>query len=564
MGWWNSRIEKAEVVVRCKARKSYMKHFVKARQALSGAHSMYLRSLRNTGSALLQFVAAEAKLHHHHHLPPSPRISKMSGPALSPPPPPPMSHSSPTWTNSTTTNPPPPPPPVSSSVWDFFDPFFYTSGRTEFDQEWEDTTTVSVASVVAPPPSGVSEYSKDNTSTTTTTTAAGAENEVAQVESTKIKEIEEIMKELDECFLKAADSGGPPSLLLEVPTCAFPDQKSSGKFNLAKWNAFGNFCEQSNVITNVGGHGSTLERLHVWEKKLYLEVKNAETLKLERVKKSDQLKKLELKKADNIKTETAKKELEKLESRMLFSMWKSMYECHHEQTVIVQQLKHLNAIPSSAPTSEIHRQSAVQLELQVQQWFLSLNNLVKAQRDYVQSLTGWLRLSLFQVGSKPIQKSDQDSAMYLLCEEWQLVVNNAQDKVASEGLQSLYTVIHAIVLQQAEEFTQKKKSEATFKQLERKNAQLRELESKYAHSTVESSAKNRNSVREKRAKVETLRVKAEEEKSRYDKLLNVTRTMTVNNLQMGLPHLFQAVTGFANAYTHGFEPVYNQAKSIGV
>lgn len=244
-------------------------------------------------------------------------------------------------------------------------------------------------------------------------------------------------------------------------------------------------------------------------------------------------------------------------------MWRSMYECHQVQTHIVQQLKYVNAIPSTDPTSEIHRQSTLQLELEAQQWHISFCNLVKAQRDYIQSLTGWLRLSLFQLGNKPVDRTGLDSAIYSFCEEWQLAVNNAPDKVASEGVKSFLTVIHAIVVQQGEEQKQKKKSEFAFKELEKKAAELRSLETKYGPYSLSqvSSGRIKDPVGEKRAKVETLRARAEEEKARYDKSVSVTRAMTLNNLQMGLPHVFQAVTGFANVCTHAFESVYNQAKS---
>lgn len=240
-----------------------------------------------------------------------------------------------------------------------------------------------------------------------------------------------------------------------------------------------------------------------------------------------------------------------------------MYEFHQVQTHIVQQLKFLTFFPSMDPTSEIHRQATLQLELEAQQWHLSFCNLIKAQRDYIQSLTGWLRLSLFQVGNNPISKTKQNSAIYSFCEEWQLSINNAPDKVASEGIKSFLTVLHAIVIQQAEEQKQKRKSESVFKELEKKAGELRSLETKHGpYSILETSGeKSRDPVREKRAKVEMLRAKAEDEKAKYEKAVSVTRAMTMNNLQMGLPHVFQAMTGFANVCTQSFESVHNQAKS---
>ncbi|KAK6118025.1 hypothetical protein DH2020_048228 [Rehmannia glutinosa] len=461
------------MVSRCKARKRYMKQLVKARQAFSAAHIMYLRSLRNTGSALLQFATAETNLLHHHHLPP---LNPTTPPPPFPTPPPPMS-------------------PIS----------------------WTTTTSTTTSSAIRPPPPP------------------------------------------------------PPPPVPSASTALLWNWGSSS----ARWNAFGKSCGDP-IGNNVGGlaadgnatHCSTVERLYAWEKKLYQEVKNAEQLKLEHEKKAAILRKLEMKNADYIKTEKAKKEVEKLESQMmvalqaiettsteiiklreselypqlfqlvmgLMSMWRSMYEFHQVQTHIVQQLKYLNFIPSIEPTSEIHRQSTLQLELEAQQWHLSFCNLMKAQRDYIQSLTGWLRLSLFQVGNNPINKTTkQDSTIYPFCEEWQLAINNAPDKVASEGIKSFLTVIHAIVVQQAEEQKQKRRSDSVFKELEKKAGELRSLENKHGpYSILETSGdSNKDPVREKRAKVEILRAKAADEKSKYEKSIGVTRAMTMNNLQMG-------------------------------
>ncbi|KAM1810177.1 hypothetical protein ACFX12_026971 [Malus domestica] len=637
MGCCYSRVEREEMVSRCKSRKRYMKQLVKARQAWSAAHTMYLRSLRSTGSALLQFSNAETTLHHHHHLnnynhhhnythhhhnnyqsqPPPPLQTPPT-----PQPPPPLSSSSDSWTTSTTPStaraPPPPPPPPPSSTWDFWDPFVASSSRPVTEEEWEATTTASEAVVTvtaastAEPPSVVSGFSKESGTTT---------SELAMVVSRNAKDLVEIIKELDEYFLKAADAGGMLSLLLEVPRFSSSQTKGGKVYDhgcnlspsLWTWGSssqkFGGFgkmgCDEM-VLNQVGSgvgdegvanssHCSTVERLYAWEKKLYQEVKDAETLKVEHEKRVAALKKLEMKRGDYVKTEKMKKEVEKLESQMMVSsqtiettsaeiinlretelypqlfelvkglmcMWRSMYECHQVQKHIVQQLKYLNTIPSTEPTSEIHRQAALELELQVQQWHLSFCSLVKAQRDYIQSLTGWLRLSLFQFRRHPIAKTSQESRIYTLCEEWHRAIDRIPDKVASEGIKSFLTVVHAIVVQQAEEYKQKRKSESTFKELEKKATVLRSLESKYGPYSMPDSSGNtkKNPVAEKRAKIEVLRAKAEEEKSKHEKLVNVTRTVTISNLQMGFPHVFEAMVGFSSVCMQAFEQLYNQAKS---
>lgn len=123
-------------------------------------------------------------------------------------------------------------------------------------------------------------------------------------------------------------------------------------------------------------------------------------------------------------------------------------------------------------------------------------------------------------------------------------------------------MIHAIVAQQAEEYKQKKRSDYAFKLFEKKMGQLRSLESKYRGPTA-LTRNNRDPIREKRSKVEILRRKAEEEKNKYEKAVSVTRAMTIHNLQMGFPHVFEAVTGFSSVCMHAFESVYNQAKISG-
>ncbi|KAH0969165.1 hypothetical protein GBA52_028977 [Prunus armeniaca] len=320
---------------------------------------------------------------------------------------------------------PPPPPPPPSSTWDFWDPFVASSSRPVTEEEWEDNTTASEAVITvtavstAAPPSVVSGFSKESGAPTS-----------------------ELAMELDEYFLKAADAGGLLSLLLEVPTLDFLLVKIKGE----------------GVVSS--SHCSTVERLYAWEKKLYQEVKDAETIKIEHEKRVATLKKLEMKRADYVKTEKTKNDVEKLESQMmvasqaidttsaeiiklretelypqlielvkgLMCMWRSMYECHQVQKHIVQQLKYLNTIPSTEPTSEIHRQATLQLELQVQQWHQSFCNLVKAQLDYIQSLTGWLRLSLFQFRRHPISKTSQESRIYMLCEEWHHAIDRIRTK----------------------------------------------------------------------------------------------------------------------------------------
>lgn len=205
-----------------------------------------------------QFSTNESSLLHHHL---NHRINPSSSPSPpplppTPPPPPSMSPSTDTWTTTTSTTnasalprtplppPPPPPPPIGGSTWDFWDPFVPSSvsdprnGNGVGEQDWEEeaatvttsTTTTTVtpmraAANVAAPPSVVSGFSK--------------ESEMAVVVSRQGKELVEIIKELDEYFLRAADAGAFVSGVLEVHS--FSNLSTSNNFNHHHFSPPGNF-----------------------------------------------------------------------------------------------------------------------------------------------------------------------------------------------------------------------------------------------------------------------------------------------------------------------------------
>jgi hypothetical protein len=95
----------------------------------------------------------------------------------------------------------------------------------ESDEESEsEAAPVLVASARAtasatPQRSVISGFSKDTVTTTTT-------SELAMVVARNGKDLVEIVKELDEYFLKAAEAGGQVSSLLEVSSSTFSSQSS--------------------------------------------------------------------------------------------------------------------------------------------------------------------------------------------------------------------------------------------------------------------------------------------------------------------------------------------------
>ncbi|XP_008813601.2 protein ROLLING AND ERECT LEAF 2-like [Phoenix dactylifera] len=444
------------------------------------------------------------------------------------------------------------------------------------------------------------------------------------------RNLAEIVAAIEEYFVKVADAGEGISNLLETGRAQFERSFRQLKKTVYHSNSVLSALSSSwtskpplaikyrldtGVLDDSGGgksHGSTLERLLAWEKKLYEEVKTREGVKIEHEKKLSTLQNQEYKGKEDAKLDKTKASIKKLQSLIivtsqavtttssaiirvrdnelapqlveicygLLNMWRSMHQFHEVQNHIVQQVHGLvNRSSAGEPTSDLHRLATRDLEAAVSAWHSSFNRLVKYQRDYVRALYSWLRLTLYQVSSDNPQK-DHSSPISLeltaFCDEWKQALDRLPDTVASEAIKSFMNVIHVIYTKQAEELKIKKRAEAFSKELEKKSASLRSIEKKYYQSysmvgmALPGSGNDndgqvfdtRDPLAEKKSEIAACRRKVEDEMMRHAKAVEVTRSMTLNNIQTGLPGVFQAMTGFSDLFVQNLEVVCRRAGSV--
>lgn len=243
-----------------------------------------------------------------------------------------------------------------------------------------------------------------------------------------------------------------------------------------------------------------------------------------------------------------------------------MNEHHEIQNNIVQQVRGLvNQANKGESTSELHRQATRDLESAVSSWHSSFCCLIKFQRDFIRSLHGWFKLTLLPVDNDN-SGTREHSDVYAFCDEWKLALDRVPDTVASEAIKSFINVVHVISVKQSEEMKVKKRTEAASRDLERKASSLRSIEKKYYHSysmvgigPPDPGADNghvldaRDPLAEKKLELATCQRRVEDEMLRHSKAVEVTRAMTLNNLQTGLPGVFQALTSFSSLFTEALE-----------
>ncbi|CAH9147299.1 unnamed protein product [Cuscuta epithymum] len=359
-------------------------------------------------------------------------------------------------------------------------------------------------------------------------------------------------------------------------------------------------------ISESGGQKSlrsTLDRLLAWEKKLYAEVKAREGTKIQHEKKLATLQSQEYRGGDVAKLDKTKADINKLQSLILVTsqavtttssaiiglresdlvpqlvelchglmyMWRSMSQFHDVQNEVVLQVRGLINRATQQSTSDIHRQATRDLESAVSAWHAAFSRLIKFQRDFVRSIHGWFKLSLLSVDGNVGPSS---RGAFSFCEEWKLALDRVPDTVASEALKSFINVVHSISLKQTEEVKIKKRTESVSKEMEKKESNIRSLERKFynSYSTVGINLSNdrgggealdaRDPLAEKKAELQSWQRRVEDEMLKHLRAVEVTRAMTLNNIQTGLPPVLHAMTSFSALFTQALEAVCASSYSI--
>uniref|UniRef100_A0A3Q7EJM5 BZIP domain class transcription factor n=1 Tax=Solanum lycopersicum TaxID=4081 RepID=A0A3Q7EJM5_SOLLC len=439
------------------------------------------------------------------------------------------------------------------------------------------------------------------------------------------KDLAEIVAAIKEHFDKTASAGEQVSEMLETGRAqldrSFKQLKktvyhSGGVFSTisSTWSSKPPLAvkyrfEPSSI--DEGGQKSlcsTLERLLAWEKKLYQEVKAREGVKIEHEKKLATLQSQESRSDDIAKLDKTKASITRLQSLMVVTsqavsttssaiiglrdsdlvpqlvelchgfmyMWKSMNQFHQVQNDIVQQVRGLiNREIKGQSTSDLHRQATRDLESAVSAWHSSYCRLIKFQRDFIRSLHGWFKLTLVSVNTEPTNGNREFSDSFMFCDEWKLALDRIPDTVASEAIKSFINVVHSIYVKQTEELKIKKRTESASKELEKKASSVRNIERKYYNSfsmvgigLPDGGPDNgnildvRDPLAEKKAELAASQRRVEDEMVKHSKAVEVTRAMTLNNIQTGLPGVFQAMTSFSSLMTEALEAVCTRSYSI--
>lgn len=243
-------------------------------------------------------------------------------------------------------------------------------------------------------------------------------------------------------------------------------------------------------------------------------------------------------------------------------MWGNMCVHHDSQLKIVSDLKSIDIAHSPKETSKHHHERTQQLLNVVQEWHTQFEKLVTHQKQYIQSLTSWLKLNLIPIESNLKEKISspprlQNPPIQALLRTWNDHLEKLPDEVAKSAISSFAAVIKTIILHQEEEMKLKEKLEETRKEFLRKNQVFEEWYQKYLQRRMSDEtgeeANPNDPVSERKFVVESLRKKLEEETEAHQRHCLQVREKSLGSLKIRLPELFRAMSDYAHACSDAYE-----------
>ncbi|KAJ6819034.1 uncharacterized protein M6B38_405055 [Iris pallida] len=308
----------------------------------------------------------------------------------------------------------------------------------------------------------------------------------------------EVVKEIEDQFVRICNCANEVSTILEAsrahysstsrelaairalnPVSLFHSASSrslSSRSFRACSETRGDVCESSSDYSEEScmvseSHHSTLDRLYMWEKKLYEEVKSGERIRVAYEKKCTQLRNLDVigdepsavfkiraaardlhtrmkvsihsvesisKRIETLRDDELQPQLMELIQR-LARMWRTMGECHRMQKRAIDEAKRL---PLNGPTAIIPKRNdasssptkpprcAANLESELCGWRSAFATWVASQRSYARSLAAWAQ----RCTASGADANASAISMVELCSQWSLLVESLSEAQVVDGL----------------------------------------------------------------------------------------------------------------------------------
>ncbi|CAH9106255.1 unnamed protein product [Cuscuta epithymum] len=234
-------------------------------------------------------------------------------------------------------------------------------------------------------------------------------------------------------------------------------------------------------------------------------------------------------------------------------MWGSMCRHHEEQMRIVMDLTTIDISATPIGTTKHHQERTIQLGDVIKEWHDQFENLVNNQKNYIQTLSKWLKLNLVPVESglkektTPSPPRPENPPIQTLLQAWNELLEKIPDEHSKSAITTFEAVIRTISLHQEDEMKLKDKCEETRKEYMRKSQSFQEWCQKHMQQQHRAPREDEvDPVSERQFMVESLKKRLDEETEAYQKQCVQVREKSLGGLKIQLPELFRAVRDYSH------------------
>ncbi|KZV35106.1 hypothetical protein F511_20199 [Dorcoceras hygrometricum] len=342
---------------------------------------------------------------------------------------------------------------------------------------------------------------------------------------------------------------------------------------------------------------STLDKLLVWEKKLYKEVKDEEKIRVKYEKQCKRLKLLDEGGAEATQLDAAQESIRRLRTKLdvsiraidgisirinemrdeelqpqvaalihgLIRMWKAMFKFHQKQfqAIIESKMRKLKANPAASLQTDLNSRATIVLERELSLWFGHFRNWIGFQKSYVESLNGWLVHCLHYEpeetpdGSVPYSPGQLGAPpIFVICNDWHQAMEAISEARVASAMNTFATILRQLGQKQDEEARQRLKAEYLSKDYEKNlgtrsfdEGKLEREQDAVSNKTGLSLFPVDNGVSpldDLKVDLDSMRHRLAEERIKHKDAVKLVHDAASSCLRSGLVPIFQAFESFTS------------------
>ncbi|GJN16660.1 hypothetical protein PR202_gb03673 [Eleusine coracana subsp. coracana] len=374
-------------------------------------------------------------------------------------------------------------------------------------------------------------------------------------------------------------------LALTVSTSSCLPRSHSNKSRPPSSKAGSSASSSAGRGNGAGNLSTTLEKLWVWEKKLYKEIKDGEKLQMEYEKKCKRLKYLDERGAEsslidstrqsirllrskisiNIKTADAfSSKIQQIRDEELYpqlvdlvqrfrGLWKAVLACHEKQLLAIQESKIHQLKAMTISQSSVASTASQDLERELTKWYRCFNKWISSQRSYVEALNGWLRKWMTEVqeevtadGVPPFSPGRLGCPpAFVISNDWFQAIDRVSKSEVLKAMDHFSKIVREFKKSQEDEQRQKRKADHASRDYNKRREDLKgELGLSTSPDVAAVMENPRYSHDDRVLDLVKARRRRDDERTRHDKILNHCHVAASATLPIGLVPMLQQIVSF--------------------